>query len=51
MAGSVILEEFYPQICANMVRAEPLLTEDALSRGRIIDTIEIHGLSVAHGEK
>ena len=51
VAGSVIVEEFYPQMCANMVRVGSLLIQDALSRGRIIDMIDVYGLLVVHGEK
>ena len=51
VAGSVIVEEFYLQMCANMVRVGSLLMQNALSRGRIIDTIDVYGSLVVHGEK
>ena len=58
VAGSVIKfkistepEEFYPEMCANMVRIGSLLAQDALSRGQIINTIDIYGLLIVHGEK
>ena len=35
----------------NMVRIGSLLTQDTLSRGRTIDTIEIYALVVVHYEK
>ena len=44
-------DDHLQQMYVNMVRIGSLLTHDALSKGRTIDTIEIYALVVVHYEK